>query len=246
MNAIPADHDQGISLRQAALVAGLGLLVMVIAAPFAEFSAYTKLVVPGDIEATVENIRGHGGLYLAGIFSYLLVFICDVIVAWALYVLLVPVNRSLSLLTAWFRLVYTAIALFAMLKLVTVYRLLHSPDDAALFGGDQLYAQVNLLLDAFRHEWGFGLILFGIHLLLLGYLVYRSGYIPRILGILLAIAGLGWVIYELSPFLLPAADAGFLMITFMGEVIFMAWLLIRGWRIQEPYDSDCVRLATGV
>ncbi len=121
-----------------------------------------------------------------------------------------------------------------MLKLVTVYRLLRSPDDAALFGSDQLYAQVNLLLDAFRYEWSFGLILFGIHLLLLGYLVYRSGYIPRILGILLAIAGLGWIIYELSPYLLPATDPGFLMITFMGEVIFMLWLLIRGWRIQEP------------
>lgn len=229
----PAHHDQGITLRQAALVAGIGLLILALTAPFAEFFVYSKLVVSDDIKATVQNIQANGGLFLAGMFAYLIVFIFDLIVAWALYVLLIPVNRSMSLLAAWFRLVYTAIAFFAMLKLVTVYRLLHTPDNATIFGADQLHAQVNLLLNAFRYEWGIGLILFGIHLVLLGYLVYRSSYIPRILGILLVIAGLGWVTYELGPFLLPNTDLGFLMITFFGELIFMLWLLIRGRKIQE-------------
>lgn len=227
-----------MTLRQAALVAGFGLLVMIIAAPFAEFAVFAKLVVPGDVAATVENLRASRGLYLAGIFAYLVVFIFDVIVAWAFYVLLCPVNRSLSLLTAWFRLVYTAVALAASLKLVTVYRLLHPADGPSLPGSDQpeahvalLQAQVDLLLDAFRHEWGFGLILFGIHLILLGYLVYRAGYIPRILGVLLVVAGLAWVIYELGPFLLPDADLGFLPFAFLGEPVVMLWLLIRGRRL---------------
>ena len=79
-----------------------------------------------------------------------------------------------------------------------------------------------------------GLVLFGIHLGLLGYLVYRSDYIPKILGILLTVAGLGWLIYCLSPYLYPNADVGFIMITFFGELIFMLWLLVRGWKIQEP------------
>jgi hypothetical protein len=169
MNAHPTPHHhEGISLGQAALIAGLGLLIMTIAAPFAEFFVYSKLVAAGDIETTSGNIRAQGGLYLAGIFAYLLVFIMDVVVAWALYVLLIPVNRSLSLLTAWFR------------------------------------------------------------------LVYRSAYIPRILGVLLAIAGLCWVVYELAPFLLPGADLGLIFFTFMGETFFMLWLLIRGWKIREP------------
>lgn len=234
----PTLHDQGISLGQAALIAGLGLLVMTVAAPFAEFLVYKKLVVAGDIEATTQNIIANGGLYLAGIFAYLLVFIMDLLVAWALYVLLIPVNRSLSLLTAWFRLVYTAIALFAMLKLVTVYRMLQTPDYAALFGPEQMQAQVQLQLNTFRYEWGFSLILFGIHLLMLGWLVYRATYIPRILGILLAIAGLGWVIYELAPFLIPRVNPGYLMVTFLGETVFMLWLLLRGWRIQEPINVN--------
>ena len=126
------------------------------------------------------------------------------------------------------------IALFGFLKLVTVYRMLNAPDYLTLFGSDQLHAQLKLLLGAFRYEWGIGLILFGIHLLMLGYLVYRSAYIPRFLGILLVIAGLGWVAHELGPYLLPGADLGFLFFTFLGESVFMFWLLIRGWKIQEP------------
>lgn len=229
----PIHRDQGITLRQAALVAGLGLLVMVVAAPFAEFLVYSKLVVRGDIQTTIQNIQANNWFYLAGILAYLIVFICDVIVAWALYVLLIPVNRSLSLLTAWFRLVYSAIALIAMLKLVTIYHLLQNTDYPTILGSDQLLAQVKLLLNTFRYEWNIGLILFGIHLVMLGYLVYRSSYIPKILGILLAIAGFGWIVYELGPYLIPNVDLGFLMIAFSLEIIFMLWLLIRGWKIQE-------------
>ena len=230
----PAIHDQGITLRQAALIAGFGVLIMLFAAPFAESFVYPKLVIPGNIEETVRNMAANKGLFRAGIFSYLITFICDLLVAWAFYVLLTPVNRSLSLLTAWFRLVYTVIAFIGFLKLVTVYRILNTPDYLTVFGPDQLHAQVDLLLKSFRYEWSMGLVLFGIHLGLLGYLVYRSDYIPRILGILLAVAGLGWLIFELSPYLYSDTDLKFIMITFVGEPIFMVWLLVRGWKIQEP------------
>ena len=222
------DNHPGLSLRQAAVTAGVGLLIMTVAAPFAEFFVYGRLVVTGDAETTAQNILANGGLFLSGLFSYLLVFVMDVLVAWALYWLLRPVNRSLSLLAAWFRLVYTALALFAMLKLVTAWHLLHLADGTA-----DLHAQAALQLDAFRQEWGLSLILFGIHLLLIAWLVYRAAYIPRFLGLLLAIAGLGWVVFELAPFLLPGANLRWLFIAFMGETVFMIWLLGWGWRIPE-------------
>lgn len=225
----PANRDEGLTLRQAALIAGFGYLISPV--PFAEFYVYPKLVIPGNIEQTAQNIATHGGLFLAAIFCYLIAFISDVVIAWALYVLLVPVNRSVSLLTAWFRLVYTVIALFGLLNLVTVFRLLNTPDYLTVFGSGQLHAQVMLLLNSFRYDWSMGLILFGIHLGLLGYLVYRSGYIPRIIGILLAIDGLGWVIDSLRPYLYPNAHLRFLFITFFGELFFMLWLLVRGWKI---------------
>lgn len=223
-----------ITLRQAALIAGFGLLIMGIASPLAEVVVYPRVVIPGNIEATARNILAHRGLFLAAVFCYLITFICDVLVAWAFYVLLAPANRSVSLLTAWFRLLHAVIALFGLSKLVTAFRLLDTPDYMAAFGSDLLHAQVDLLLRSFRYEWSFGLVFFGIHLGLLGYLVYRSGYIPRVLGVLLAVAGLGFLVYCLGPYFYPNADLGFLMITFSGEMIFMLWLLVRGWKIQEP------------
>ena len=226
-------EDRGMTLRQAALVAGFGLLLMSFA-PFAEFYVYPTLIVPGDIEQTVANIEANRGLFVAGLLAYLVVFICDIVVAWALYVLFTPVNRELSLLTAWFRIVYTVIAFVALFKLATVHRLIDVPEQELVLGLAQLHAQIDLLLRSFRAEWSISLVLFGIHLLLLGWLAFRASYVPKFIGVLLAIAGGGWVIYCLGPYLLPGADLGLLMITFFGELVFMLWLLIRGWSLREP------------
>jgi hypothetical protein len=78
------------------------------------------------------------------------------------------------------------------------------------------------------------LIVFGIHLALLGYLVFRSGYIPWIFGIALFIAGVGWMIGGLGPYILPNANFDFTLITAFGEVFFTLWLWIRGWKVPEP------------
>jgi hypothetical protein len=225
------NHSEGLNLRQAALIAGFGYLLM--PAAFAEFHVFPKLVIPGSMEQTVQNIVVHGRLFFVGILCHLVTLILDVVIAWALYVLLVPVNRSLSLLTAWFRLVYTVLALFGLLNLVTVFRLLHTPAYLTDFGSQQLHAQVKLLLNSFRYDSSISLVIFGIHLGLLGYLTYRSRYIPKILGILLVFVGFSWVIYSLRPYLYPNANLGFIPITGFGELIFPLWLVVRGWKIQE-------------
>jgi len=226
-----------MTLRRAALIAGFSLLITVVAAPFAEFFVYRRLVIPGDIEQTVQNLLANDGRFLAGVFAYLITFIGDLLIAWALYVLLAPANRSLSLLTAWFRLAYTVIALVGLAKLFTVYRLLNTPDYLTAFGSAQLHAQLYLLLRAFRYDWYMGFVFFAIHLGLLGFLAYRCGYIPRILGVLLAINGLGYLIDCLRPYLYPGVDLGFIMILFFGEVFFMLWLLVRGGKIQEQIPT---------
>jgi phosphoglycerol transferase MdoB-like AlkP superfamily enzyme len=141
------------SLSKAALIAGLGLLVMVIAAPYAELFVYPKLVVAGNPGETVKNITANKTLFISAILGYLVTFICDVVVAWALYVLLKPVNENLSLLTAWFRLVYTVIALVALLNLVNVLQLLNTAGYLTVFEPGQLNIQVMASLSAFRHDW---------------------------------------------------------------------------------------------
>ena len=219
------------SLATFALIAGIGIVLMS-SSVFAE-SVYHKLVTE-NTAVTVINISAHHALFTAGILCYLFNFICDIVVAWALYGLLKPVSESLSLLTAWFQLVYAVISLVALINLVTVLRLLDTVDYIKLYGQDQLHNQVMLSLHAFRDGWSFGFFFFGSHLVLLGYLVFRSGYIPKWVGICLIIAGSGYLVNTLQPFLFPNTDIKYITITFFGELIFMFWLLIRGWRIKQP------------
>ena len=223
-------------LRTAALIAGIGLLIMVIAAPFAELFVYPKLVIPGNAAETAKNIMASKALFSSAILGYLIAFICDVLVAWGLYILLKPVHENLSLLTAWFRLIYTLIALVALLNLVTVLQILNTAD-SLIVAQPEFQAQIMDSLNAFRSQWYFGLLFFGIHLGLLGYLVIRSNYIPRLLGVLLVIAGLGYLLTTLKPFLFPDVNLGFAEYTYYGELIFMLWLLIKGSRLQESLEK---------
>ena len=229
----------GITLRQAALIAGFAYLLDPVS--YAEFTLYPKLVIPGNIDQTVANITAHGGTFVAMTLCFFVNFIEDIVVAWALYVLLAPVNRSLSLLAAWLRLIYAGLALVGTMNLVTVYRVLNTPEYAAVFGPRALRAQIDLLLHSFRYEYAFVLIIFGIHLCLLGYLMFRSGYtgwISKVVGVLLVVPGIGWIVYQLRPYLYPSANLDWLFYTFFGELIFMLWLLIAGWRLKEPASPD--------
>lgn len=218
------------SLRTAALIAGLALLTMAIAAPFAELFVFPKLIVPGNAADTARNILANQTLFRAALFGYLITFLCDLVAAWALYVFLKPVNENLSLFAAWLRLVYTVIAIVAFLNLVTIVRLLNSSSG---FASGQLAAQIMSSLETFRSNWYFGLLFFGIHLGLLGVLVWRSNYIPRLLGVLLIIAGFGYLINALKPVMFPHVNIDFAQFTFYGELVFMLWLLIKGPRIKE-------------
>lgn len=225
--------SQGLTLRRAALVVVIGSVVTTFATPIAEFVIWPSLVNPDSIDLTIQNIRANEGLFLAASFAYLLGFVGDVLIAWALYYLLRPVNQPLAALPAGFRVVQAVIAIGAVVKLFTAFRLLQT-DALAALGDNQLQAQVLVLLRSFGYEWGIALVIFGVHLGLLGYLVYRSGYIPRLVGVALAIAGVGYVVYHLRPYLYPDAQIGFVFAVFFGEVVFLVWLAIWGWRIPEP------------
>jgi Domain of unknown function (DUF4386) len=227
-----AGARDGLTLRQAALVAGFAYLLNPVT--YAEFVLYPKLVMPGHIDQTVQNIGAHPGLFGAAIVCYLVNYIGDVVIAWALYALLAPVNRALSLLAAWFQLVYTAIAFVGVLNLIGVYHMLTMPEFPRLFGAGPMQAQIDLLIHGFRSDWSIGLVFFAIHLVLVGYLIFRSSYVPKIIGIILVIDGFGWAIDGLQPYLYPNVDLGLLSLTALGELVFMLWLLIMGWRVKEP------------
>jgi len=227
-----AASGDGLTLRQAALIVGFAYLLNPVS--YAEFAIYPKLVIVDNITQTVANIGAHHGLFLAALFCYLINFIEDVIIAWGLYVLLAPVNPALSLLAALFQLVYAALAFIGLFNLAVVYRMIVTPEYLKLFGEGPFHAQIDLLIHSFRYDYSLALVLFGIHLLLSDYLIVRSRYIPWWLGVVLMVNGLGWVSDSLQPYLYPDANTGFVFVTFFGEIVFMLWLLIRGWSIREP------------
>ncbi len=223
-------EDNVMSQRTAALAAGSGLLIMAVCAIYADFFVFKKLISPGDALLTANNILAHTSLFRIGICSFLVVIVCDIVGAWALYVFLTPVNKSLSLLTAWFRLVYAAIFGIALANYLACLQLLSGADYVSAIEQKQLHAQVMLSINAFNDGWAVAYVFFGFHLGLLGYLVFKSGWgaTTRVLGVLLVIGGAGYLIDYVGRILFPHFSTEITMITGWGELLFMLWLLFAG------------------
>jgi hypothetical protein len=231
MSIKPSILGSNVTPRHAAIVAGLVYLFNT--TPLAEY-LYSSVVVSGNIEQTTLNLATHKMLVMGAFIAYLLNFVGDVVMAWALYFLLAPVSRAMSLLAAWFQLIFAAVALGVTMRLLDVWDLVNEPALRILFDPSQLHAQVGLLLHSFRDGWSMSLSLFGIHLVLAGSLIVRSTYVPKLIGALLIVNGIGWIAGALAPYLLPDSDLGFISVTYFGEAVFMLWLLIKGWRISIP------------
>ena len=221
----------GLSLRRAAVITGLAYLLNPVS--FAQFYAMPRLAASSGLQ-TVANITAHPHLFAATVLCYFFSFFFDVVTAWALYVLLAPVNRALSLLASWLQLIYAAMSLGAVSNLGLLYRVVALPQYRRGVPFGALSGQAALLIDAFRSGWGLALILFALHLIVLGYLVARSSYLPRWLGWLLIADGLAWLVNQLGVYLYPNASLSFLDALFAVELIFMVWLLGWGWRIKDP------------
>jgi hypothetical protein len=220
------------SIQQAGLVAGVGILVMAALSAFGIFYVVEGLVTQGDAAGTVEDIRSSDGLFRWGIVSLYLVVVLDVVVAWALFRFLSPVNRGLARLAAWFRLAYAGVFMLAIGQLAGIPDLVNGGDYSDVFTTEQIQGQTLLRTDAFDDLWMAGLILFGIHLALIGYLAYRSGYVPRLLGVLLLIAGAGYVFDSIASTVLPSPPGSVTSVTFLGEFLLALWLVVRGRRYQ--------------
>jgi len=217
------------SRSAAALVGGISLLLMAILAPIAIFGMLQGVFASGDMATTVNAVMDSGAKLRIAIALLLVVVILDVLVAWALYVVMEPVKRSISLLTAWFRLVYAGI--FA----VAVSSLLPLPGyhgGSALTNGlstGQLYLNMMASYHAFENIWNLGLVLFGVHLLLLGYLTLKSVDFPGFLGYLVILSGAGYFVDGVGKILIPDYGLGIAAYTFIGEVLLIVWLFMRAF-----------------
>lgn len=178
----PAGTDADRPIRTASLVAGIGLLLMAALGAFGNLVAVEGLVTPGDAARTAGDILASDGVFRLAVASLYLVVVLDVLVAWALLRVFSPVSRDISRLAAWFRLAYAAVFMVALSQLAGVPALLNSAGYSMAFTAEQRQAQAMLKIEAFNDIWSAGLVLFGVHLLVIGYLAYQSGYVPKLLG----------------------------------------------------------------
>ena len=228
----PARHQAGQwSIRTASLTAGVALLLMTVVAILGNIVVIDGMVTEGNAGQTASDIVASQGLFRLGIISLILVVVLDVLVAWALYRVFAPVNASLSILATAMRLVYSGVFMVAIGQLVGVVRLLSDARNAAVFGVDQVQAQAMVDIAAFNDIWYVGQILFGAHLLLIGFLAYKSGYIPKLVGALLVIAGTGYVIDSFGAVISEGSWTDISAFTFLGEFLLAVWLVSRSGRI---------------
>lgn len=224
-----------LSPRRASLVAGIGYLVIFVLAIFANFVVVNGLIETGDATATARNLADSEAMFRAGLVAFMIVFVVDVIVAWALFVVFRDVSRDVSLLAAWFRLVYTVFLGVALIFFFVALQLLSGDGYLDAFEPGQLDAHVLLSVDAFNYAWLIGLVCFGAHLLVIGYLVVSSGRTSPALGYLLMLAGAAYIADTIARAVVTDyADVENLFLavvaipSVVGELWFAVWLLRRG------------------
>jgi hypothetical protein len=219
------------SMRRASLTAGISYLLMVPLSAVGVFMAVQGLTTPGDADSTARNIVASEGLFRLGIVSLFANVALDMVVAWALYRVFSPVNRSISRLAAWFQIVFAGVFMVAIGELPGVLRLLDTDAHPAVFDARQMHSLALERINTFTSIWDAGMVFFGLHLVLVGYLTYRSGFMPRLLGVLVVIAGLGYLSDSIGQILFQSYTTDIGLFTFPGELLLAIWLLVRAGHI---------------
>lgn len=215
-----------------ARIAGVLYLIITVAAIVAHFYVPGKLIVPGDAATTAANIVASESLFRFGaIGGELIVLLSEVVLSVVLYFLFKPVSKTLSLVAAVARLAMTVIHGLNLVNYYFVLQLLTGPDYLTVFEPAQVSALVTLFLDAHSYGFTLGIAFLVLHVFALGYLILKSGYFPRILGILFLVAGVGYLIdtaalllstgYETTP-------APIALVIAVAEIAFPLWLLVKG------------------
>lgn len=222
----------GTSPRTYARITGALYVVIFFLGPVAFFMGRTSVVVPGDPAATIDNLMASEAMFRLGMVAETAIVLIEIVVSAILYVLLRPVSRPLSLASALARFAQSVVQAVNLFTAAPALLLLGGAGYLAAFEAGQLNALALLFMDVNAFMiiiWG---LIFGFHLLLLGYLVYRSGFWPRLLGILLIVGGVGYLLQSYGHLLAPQFDdilsTVVLVLSIPTELAFTVWLLWKG------------------
>lgn len=219
-------------MRAWARIGGLLYLVIIVAGLFGEVFVRNALIVHGDPAATADHILASATLWRLGIAGDLVMHICDLPLALIVYLLLKPVSRPLALLALLFGLTQTAVLVANKLNLLVPLLVLGEADYLQALAPAQQQVLAYLSLTAHGHGFGIGLIFFGFDCLITGFLIFKSGYLPRTIGVLMQVAGVCYLVNSFALIAAPAfANAIFpavLVPSFLAELAFCLWLIVQG------------------
>ena len=220
-----------------ARIGGALYLAIIVLGAFAEGLVANKLVVAGDAATTAANILASPGLWRLSVAGDLIVVLCAVPLLWIEYLLLRPVSKQLVLLAVLFNLASLAVEAVSKVFLLVVMPTLGSADYLKAFDPHQLQILANLALSSHDVAFNIALIFFGFTCIVNGYLIFRSGYLPKFVGVLMQIAGLCYLTACFAALFAPAfADLitpAILLPPLIGESSFCLWLLVKGVNIAK-------------
>lgn len=239
-----SDHAEGMETSLAprsrlatARTAGVLYVIIIACGLFAEIGVRSRLIESGDPAATARNIIDSPMLFRAGLAADIVMFLADVAIAVVLYRLLRPLDRTLAMLAAAFRMTQTAVIGLNLLNMLQAVRILDDADYLGAFDTDEGNTLALLYLDAHQYGYILGLAFFGISTLIIGHLALSSRQLPRPLGVLLVLAGAGYLVDTFSFFLIPGYDGSaspiVLAPALVAEAWFALWLLTRGRRLDH-------------
>ncbi|MEI7579251.1 MAG: DUF4386 domain-containing protein [bacterium] len=221
------NNDNNISLKKTARIAGFLYLLL---APTAFFGLkyIPSLTIPGDSVTTVKNIMNNTLLFQLSILCALITPLLTLFVSQYLYKIFKSINKDQATLMVIFTLIATPIAMLSEISHFAVLQLLNNSYYVNNMGVDQIHPQIMLFLDLGRYGGYIAAIFWGFWLLPLGYLILKSNYIPKFIGILMIVAGFGYIIDSLIVFFSQNLNTTISSYTFIGEVVLLLWLLIKG------------------
>jgi hypothetical protein len=220
------------SPRFEARITGALYLLTILTGIFAQGFVSGSLVVDGDAAVTATNILMHRGLFQLGFAVYLIEMACQIAMTALFYDLLKPAGRSVSLLAAFLGLTGCIIKTFSRLFFIAPLFILGGAHYLSVFSAEQLQALALLFLRVNDHGAAIALVFFGFYALLTGYLIIRSAFLPRILGVLSVLGGLGWLTFLYQPLgyhLFPYIAA----LGLLGAASLILWLLVFGVNAQR-------------
>lgn len=218
-----------LSKRKYAIIAGLSLILMAVLAGYAYGFVYGFLVFPADAEKTRDSIQQALGTYQSGIAAWIGILILDILVAWALHQYLQEVHPRLSLTTAMIRILYSGVLGLAIYHQLAVLSVLD---------GGGTGSQVMQELKAFESIWSNGLIIFGLHLIGLGFLAWKAEFVPKFWGVLLIFAGISYSAIHVAKAFFPdqidqiiSVEQALSLPMALAEIGLAIWLVWKGGRI---------------